>query len=74
MEKPALYGYYLTAVKKESKPFRYNPNRSIWFNLGRNNGVDCVLEHSYLQRLGRRITVKHCLKYYYQASMIELAG
>jgi hypothetical protein len=28
-----LYGYFLTDVKKENKPFKYPKNRSIWFTL-----------------------------------------
>jgi hypothetical protein len=30
-EKENLYGYCLADVKKESKPFRFPKNRSIWF-------------------------------------------
>jgi hypothetical protein len=32
-DKEPLYGYCLTEVKKENKPFMYHKNRSIWFTL-----------------------------------------
>ena len=32
-DKEALYGYCLINVKKETKPFMYTKNRSVWFTL-----------------------------------------